>query len=234
MGSFVTIGFVVVCVIAGVYGIVSGIREGKKELKARTVDDMIKKAAREAAEDICDSTIYPYVVPAGYLQDIGPMPDGCIRPLGHGIYSVLASDLGGMVRIFNARDIQELNKTPDEIYQLAIANLERVARDREVDIKVVPKGPQDKPFILFTDHWTAATCILLPKLRAMATQTLGTGEFCISIPHRDVMLVFAKGDKAYRDEMMAMIREKETPDAQKPLTWDLFEFRDGNICEFTE
>lgn len=73
---------------------------------------------------------------------------------------------------------------------------------------------------------TAATAILLPRLRDLVAGQVGSREICASIPHREAMLLFAKGDRAHRDEMRALVREKES-DGRKPLTFELFELTDA-------
>jgi len=67
----------------------------------------------------------------------------------------------------------------------------------------------------------------------MVHKFLKTDDVCISIPQREVMIIFQKGDKSFRDEMRAMIKEKEQ-DAVKPLTWQFFTFDEKGIVPFRE
>lgn len=183
--------------------------------------------------DVMDR-LYPYVVPKTYLDEIGRLPEGYARSLGHGLYVIYVFDLDGAVRMLNTDDIQKLNSTPELVYSKAIENLEKIASERKISIKSFPTGPQGKPFMLIADHWSAATCILLPRLDAMAKHALGVNEYCIVIPHRDVMLIFPKGDENYRKEMLEFIREKEAEDCRKPLTWQLFTIKDTFPIPFTD
>ena len=100
-------------------------------------------------------------------------------------------------------------------------------------MQLLPNGPQSKPFILFGGHWAAATCILLPKLRVLAGTSLGTAELCVSVPHREAMLIFPRGDRAYREAMRAMIREKEG-NGTKPLTFEFFTLGENGPVPFNE
>src|SRR5207244_2952464 len=93
------------------------------------------------------------------------------------------------------------------------------------------KGPQGKPFIIFTDHWLSASCVLLPDLSKLAMKNLGTENFCICLPQCDAMLLFPAADEAFRKEMMSVIREKEA-DARKPLSFEIFQLDSTGIHEF--
>lgn len=188
-------------------------------------DRRLKKLA-QAMEIQSPDSIYPHIVPSTYLEQLGQLQEGYVRPIGHDLYVVFVHEMEGMIRYLNGEDLEKIDKAPHDLYELALRNLERLAMNRELAMKVITKGPQDKPFMIFADHWAAASCILLPALKEMVQRGLNTDEVCLSIPHRDILLAFPKGDETYRQEMIEMIREKEEPDAEKPLTWELFELVD--------
>jgi hypothetical protein len=127
-----------------------------------------------------------------------------------------------MVRNVVGEDLQMMKLTPDEAYEQAISNLDKLFRSGEIKTRVFQNGPRGQPFILAGGHWAAAAAILLPKLREIAMGALKTDSICVSIPHREAMLIFPKGDSASRDEFRKIILEREG-DGKKPLTFELFE-----------
>ena len=162
--------------------------------------------------------LFPYVVPAEYLQHQQEQPSGLVRPLGHGLHVVLVLELNGLLRNLLQADLSALAISPEEAYARAITNLDRVARSGAVGQSMFPNGPQGRPFIVSGGHWTAATCILLPRLMEKASKALNSNELYISIPHRDAMLVFPKADESYRKAMIEMIRAGK----RRSQTADLF------------
>lgn len=177
--------------------------------------------------------IYPYIVPEAYLEYQHEGPAGFVRELGHGLHVALVFELTGLVATMMPNDLKRLGISVEQAHERSIQNLEELAKTQQVRMVVFPNGPQGKPFILAGGHWSAASAILLPRLPAMAKAALGSDQICVSIPHREAMLVFAKGDRKYRDEMRAMVREREG-DCRKPLTSELFEFSTNGIAAFKE
>lgn len=162
--------------------------------------------------------VYPYAVTAAYPQSgLGVEP-----LLGNGVRVALVVDLGGVVRGLTDADLHSLGMTWNEVRERAMDNLDRLEREGKIQMRLFNAGPAGQPFILVGGHWAAATFILSRKLRSTAAEALGTNDLCASIPHREALLVFPKGDRASRDSMRTMIRAKEA-DGAKPLTWDLFE-----------
>ena len=98
---------------------------------------------------------------------------------------------------------------------------------------LLPESPAGCPFVLAAGHWAAATAILLPKLRQLVEGPLETSDILASIPHREAMLLFPRGDRAQRDAFREMIRDKES-DGRKPLTFELFALTDNGVEPFEE
>ncbi len=144
---------------------------------------------------------------------------------------VLVFDLEGLVRNVTAADLRRLGLTGEAAHARALRNLEDRARAGGIDMASF-QGPLGKPFVLVGGTWAAAS-ILLPGLRDVVGERIGTRDACASIPHRDAMLLFPKGDRAYRDAMRALVREKES-DGRKPLTFDLFVLTDSGPKPFDE
>jgi hypothetical protein len=174
------------------------------------------------------SKIYPYVVPSGYFDAIGKK-NTIVNPLGHGLETALVLDLDGLVQNLTPNDLSSLSLSSSGATQKAIENLELLAMSNLIG-KNRFVGPIQKPFILFGGHWAAATCILLPKLRTMGLKNIGSEELCVCIPHREALLMFAKGDMQYRNTMREMIQQKES-DGRKPLSFEFFEITEEGIIE---
>ncbi len=67
----------------------------------------------------------------------------------------------------------------------------------------------------------------------LARNRLQCQEVCFSVPHAYALLLFPKGDRAYRDAMRALTKEKESG-GRKPLTWELFEYKGQLAQAFVE
>lgn len=174
--------------------------------------------------------IYPYVVPSGYFDAAGGNSRSVSWPLGHGLHIALVHDLGGLVRNVLPDELSALGMSAEEAKARAIRNLESLAMSGAIGQRRFDAGPEKRPFVLFGGHWAAATCILLPELRQMGVKTVGAEELCVCIPHREALLMFSKGDRAYRDAMRRMIRQKES-DGRKMLSFELFELTPSGLTE---
>src|SRR2546430_13426595 len=71
--------------------------------------------------------------------------------------------------------------------------------------------------IVWSGHWLAASCILLPGLWKLSSARLKSDQLVAAIPHRDALLIFSDQDKTIRDETAAFIREQENF-GRKPIT----------------
>jgi hypothetical protein len=173
--------------------------------------------------DMTPDAIYPYIIREEYLRYQADAPQ-LVKPLGHSTHVTLVEDVGGAVKSLKSEDLNTISLTPTQAYERAIENLENLLMSGVIQMQLFAQGPDGKPFILVGSHWAAAACILLPNLPNLARNSLHTDEICLSIPHREALLIFAKEDRAYRDRMRAMIEEMEGNPA-KPLTPGLFTFR---------
>ena len=176
--------------------------------------------------------IYPYIVPAAYLEHQAPGPEGLTYPLGHGLHVTLVHDLDGVARNVLGEELATAKLTPKQAHARATDNLAKLVESGAVTIRRFD-GPQGKPFIIFTDHWLSAACALLPDLRTLTTKNLSTDSFCICLPQRDSMLLFPTADQSFRTEMMAVIRKNEA-EARKPLSFGLFQLDANGIQEFKD
>jgi hypothetical protein len=174
--------------------------------------------------------LYPYVVPATYLQHGG---QDLSRPLGHGMHVALVPDFGTTVQSATGQNLHDLRLSVDQARRVALQNLERLVASQQVKMAVLPSGPGSKPFVLVGGHWAAATSILLPNLAHTVAVPLGTQDLCASIPHREAMPIFSCGDRAYRDSMRALVQERESRGG-KPLTFGLFRLSENGVEPLVE
>jgi hypothetical protein len=87
--------------------------------------------------------------------------------------------------------------------------------------------------VIWTDHWLAATCLLLPGLHKMASGNLGTDNIVATIPHVDVLILFADKGPEHRARAAEMIRENEQ-DGRRPITDRLLRLLPGTTKPFYE
>ena len=155
------------------------------------------------------------------------------RPVGHGIYSAVVEEFTGAVRSMTLEKLQQMHLSGDQLREQALHNLEGALKSGVIGSTEYPNGPHDKPFILVGGHWAASACCILPLMPDLARKKLGSEDLCFSIPHTYALLIFAKGDRNYREAMRALVREKES-DGRKPLTFELFEYKGQSVVPFVE
>src|ERR1700722_354061 len=168
------------------------------------------------------AAIYPYIIREEYLPYQADALQ-LVKPLGHSTHVTLVEDMDGAVKSVKSEDLNAINLTPTQAYAKAIENMENLLISGVIQMQLFAQGPDGKPFIHLGGHWEAAACFLLPNMPNVAKTSLHTEEICLSIPHREALLIFAKEDRAYRDRMRAMIKEMEG-NSPKPLTLGLFTF----------
>ena len=157
-----------------------------------------------------DSKVLPYLVPPGYIDGQTVSPDGLVRHLGHDVYVMLVHDLDGLCR--NVLP-EEVPATVPALYEEAIENLVALVKAGEINLAVL-KGPRDLPVVVAEGHWTAAACLLLPRLFEIASEQLGTPDLLAAVPSRGSLLVFRRLDDAYTKAMWQFIRRAERGEAK--------------------
>ena len=179
------------------------------------------------------SKIYPYVVPAAYVQSIAPTREGIALPIGHDVYAMLWEDCGGVSRNVSEEELEAAGLDPFDAQDLALENLHAVARSGAVRIGLMGTKADDTPFIVWAGHWLAASCVRLPNLYAFACEQLHTHDLCASIPQRETLVIFPSKGKSFRDDMRRMIRTSEGR-SRKPITFELFSLTADGVCPFHE
>lgn len=193
-----------------------------------------KLAVARAGPDTIDrSKLYPYVVPAAYLRHAPSLePDFCIS-LGHDVYVMPVIDYDGVCQSVTPDELRSVEMSASECHAIALENLSRLAKSRSAFLAHKYTGEYGHPFAVWQGHWLTASCIRLPHLYDWATKTLGADEFCVSIPHREAMIIFPMADRRFRDAMRALIYEKES-DAPKQITFELFRLDVDGLAPFVE
>lgn len=177
------------------------------------------------------SRIYPYVVPSGYVEN-QPRDDGLIQSLGHDVYLMLVHDGDGVCRNVLGEELHDASVTAEQLHQTARSNLERLAKGPDIQ-KAAYKSSVGHPFIVWADHWLAASCLVLPRLHESARNYLGTDDILVSVPQREAMLLFPRADADFRQMMREMILENES-DARKPITLELFSLTATGVTPYSE
>jgi hypothetical protein len=170
--------------------------------------------------------IYPYVVPAAYLENFSHEQLSLCMPIGHDVYALLVRDLDGVCVNVLPEDIPK-GLSALELHSTAMSNLETLAKGQTF-IRQMHEGPDGVKFVVWSGHWLAASCCRLPRLAVFAEKTLGTRDVCISIPHRETMILFATGSVETREKMKQLIYENESIE-QKQITWELFKLVESEL-----
>lgn len=161
----------------------------------------------------------------------GPTNAACV-PVGHGIGVELIVD--GEAAPVTPDRLRAAGLSVQEAHARALDNLAHFA-DESPDLSVDVLGGVDDAvhLLVYCDHPRAAACLLLPDLYEEACDRLHTTEVCAVVPQRESLVVMPKRDAAYRERVVAMLREQEA-DALHPLSFGVFELTAEGVHEFTE
>lgn len=177
--------------------------------------------------------VYPYLVP-GLSR---PAFEEINVPVGHGVYATLFHDTqaeGGIVHAtVTADDLKALNLTAEQAHRAALDNLAAFAGSDLLSAKMFGGVGREFHFILYSDHPRAAACLRVPLVYDEAREFLETDEICACVPHRESLVVFPKRDRAYREKLVAKLREIEA-DVERPLTFAVFELTASGVRPFVE
>jgi hypothetical protein len=172
----------------------------------------------------------PVIVPTGYFGSSPP----ALAPFLGGLDVSFAEDEAGVARYVQVRFLEAAGLTVADAERVAVENLLRRAEQQDLAGMTIPGRDGEPAFILWgAGHWLSAASLLLPGLRAVAQHELGDQEICAAIPHRGIMFLFGTRDQAWRDEMQALITEKES-DRKKPITRRLIRLLDTGNAPYYE
>lgn len=175
----------------------------------------IEHAQDQMGQPVRTERLYPYVVPASYLESMPTHQP--LRTLGHDLVLMIAEDLDGTCRVLAREQLREEGLAVDTVLDQACVNLETLLKRQEITMQSfrVERGT----IVRFGDHWLAASCLVHTGVADFVRKTLATDEdIYVSVPHRDVMLCFPA---SLQKVACKLIREHES-DGRKPLTWELF------------
>jgi hypothetical protein len=143
-----------------------------------------KHASEPPPHALDRAQVYPMIVTERDLPT-GPVR----RPLVDGLVITLAQQdaQNGHAKVLR---LEDLDSWPlDDAYATALANLDRAAHDIPLNAEV-GSGGRTVDVVLGHD-WRAAACLLLPGMRQLAEQKLGSEHIFAAIPNRDVLVLFA-------------------------------------------
>jgi uncharacterized protein YtpQ (UPF0354 family) len=177
--------------------------------------------------------VFPYLVP-GLSR---PAFEEINLPIGNGLYATLFVDSdtedGVVHRTVTADDLKALNLTAEQAHATALENLTRFADSDRLSAKMFGRPDREFHFILYSDHPRAAACLRVRSIYEEAREHLETDAICAVVPHRESLVVFPMRDRAYREKLVAKLREIEG-DVERPLTFALFELTAGGVRPFEE
>lgn len=146
--------------------------------------------------------------------------------VGHDVYAVVCEDADTAAGIMHAgataAGLLAAGLTPADAHRVALENLAKFAEaDSRLSIQVLGEPGAAVHFLLYSDHPRAAACLLLPDLYDEARDHLGTPDLCACVPQRESLVIFPDRGPAYRDSVVAKLREIEAG-AAEPIGFGLF------------
>ncbi|MBN9518359.1 hypothetical protein J0H58_07555 [bacterium] len=178
--------------------------------------------------------LYPYLVPGLINPGWEPV---CVA-VGHGVWAQLFTDTEAAAGIVHTtvspEQLRDAGLTPEEAHARALENLVRFADDSpDLSIQLLGNPGDAVNFLLYCDHPRAAACLRLPDLYEQACDLLKATEVCAVVPQRESLVVLPKRDRAYREMIVGKLRELEA-DANRPISFELFELTPAGVREFHE
>ncbi|MBI5544209.1 MAG: hypothetical protein HY901_09995 [Deltaproteobacteria bacterium] len=152
--------------------------------------------------------LFPVIVPKGYLTD-----HHVLHPLLDGLEVALMQDLKGVASYVRSVELTGAKLAPKAAHARALYNLAALAQRGEVKAGLLP-GPDDSSgapqrLLLWTDHWLAAACLLLPGVTEMAREHLQTKSVCAMVPHRETLVLFPQADEHTRAKTRLFLLQRE-------------------------
>jgi uncharacterized protein YtpQ (UPF0354 family) len=156
------------------------------------------------------------VRPADYIQQAQrdvPARDAILtRPLAAGLAVVVVMDFPRTVRMFNEKHRAALGLSPDQVFDIALANLRQNVKALETDAKAVPHGQIGT---LQGDYYQTSRLALVDSWAPLA-QAQG-GVLIVAAPSADIVLYIGEDSPAARDALRTLAKNVMTR-APKPLS----------------
>jgi hypothetical protein len=156
------------------------------------------------------------------------------RPLGHGLSVQVFGYRGTEKCAVGPEQLAELGLTADEAFARALNQLREFADESpDLSIQILGSPGAAVHALLYSDHPWASACLLLPDLHEHAADALQEADLLACVPQTESLVVFPKRDRAYRESLIAKLREIEA-DAKHPLTFELFALSANGATPFSE
>ena len=173
------------------------------------------------------ANVYPYIITRDYLTQGIKDETVIVDTIGTDLFVTLVKDLNGIVENVKKSDLEKNGISVKQAFDTAISNLDKVLKNQIIKATLF-NGPNGLPFIIFTDHWLSAAAALSTNIYSFGSKNLNSDSIYISIPQRDVLILFAKCNNSQLNDFKKMIQEKES-DSRKPLTFDIFQLDKNGI-----
>lgn len=134
------------------------------------------------------------------------------RPLAEGLAVIVVMDLPRTIRMLNEKDRVALGLTPDQVFDIAIANLRQSLKPLEADAKAVGPGQIGT---LKGDYYQSSRLALIDSWAPLA-QAQG-GVLIVAAPSAEVVLYIGEDRSAARDALRTLARNVMAS-ASKPLS----------------
>lgn len=169
---------------------------------------------------IARENVFLYVVPESYLDEIG---DGnyVAWDFGQGLAITIAGDIGSSVRGISPNELESLGFLQDEIWSVAIHNVDRLFQSGEFQFKLGNLTSGVEAFIV-CNHWLASAFTLHPACFGLAREALGSDSLRVLLPSRDNAIIVRAGDYSPDDLALLELYGELQNSSRKPFPFNVF------------
>lgn len=169
---------------------------------------------------IARENVFLYVAPESYLDEIG---DGnfVVWDLGQGLAITLAGDIGSSVRGISPDELEALGVLQDEVWSIAIHNVDRLFQNGEFQFKLGNLTSGVEAFIV-CNHWLASAFTLHPACFGLANEALGSDNLRVLLPSRDNAIIVRAVDYSPDDLALLELYRELQYSSRKPFPFNMF------------
>jgi hypothetical protein len=172
------------------------------------------------------NTIYPYVAPETYLDELGK-GNYVAWDYGQGLVTMLVSDIGpGGVRSIAPNELEPLGLSGDEAWGISFQNLNRTFNANELTLKFGALTSGVEAFII-CDHWLASAFTLHPACFECAGEALKSEDLRLLVPSRDNAFVIRGADFNPTDGALKELYGELQGLSRKPFAFNVFRLTRG-------
>jgi uncharacterized protein YtpQ (UPF0354 family) len=191
------------------------------------------KAALESTERPLDLTqVMPMLKSRGWLDEVQRTQTDELawQPfITDDIIVTLVVDMPNSLRYVKASEVTALQRTFDDVLELALANLLEHSAGGAYQLGDDEAG---RMFILATHDGYDATRILLSPLLAQLAEQVN-GQLIIGIPNRDFLIAFGNADPLTVGKIGLQVKA-DSQSRTYPLTPTLFTYHEGELTVYEE